>query len=92
MSDIDKPRQYYVRLDECERQIETARREERELLDWLQANECSLVPHREKGAAEGWEIWWSVCKRGRAVCHPMGNPRDAIAAAIRARSTAEGKP
>jgi hypothetical protein len=55
-------------------------------LDWLEANEMSLVTHREGDGEDGYTIWWSVVRvkkcRGDSVSgHPLGDLRFAIDAA-----------
>jgi hypothetical protein len=54
-------------------------------LDWLEANELSLVTHREGDGEDGYTIWWSVVRvkrcAGRSSGHPLGDLRAAIDAA-----------
>jgi hypothetical protein len=62
-------------------------------LDWLEANELSLVTHREGDGEDGYTIWWSVVRvkrcAGRSSGHPLGDLRAAIDAAMKEKDRAD---
>lgn len=41
------------------------------LIGWAELNEWTIAPRRIK-SYDGWEVWWTVSKRGRMLCHPNG--------------------
>ena len=71
--------------------------EDTALLNWLEANEASLVMHAETWNVDDpeceYSIWWNVVKGGKSISgHPLGDVRETIKAAIAAApGSAEGE-
>ena len=51
--------------------------DDRDRLEWLEQSRVKCIPHREKWS-EGWLLFWTLVRRGKAMGHPLGSLRAAI--------------